>query len=753
MNMPNVFRFLISCMCISVLMISVAKAEDALFTQNSLFCEDIGGICIESASCIYSEPAAICPGGTICCRTLAISAFATTTATTTEYSTTTTETATTTKEETTTTSTTTTTTSTTTTTTSTTTQTEYLEGGMIPVQVEYADDVLLWPSNDPFGGKVSMNDLGGNSREYKLLSSLSQIKDKSTGFVGTKWNNYVAQAEITAGSTQLVGKFKIEITNAEPSVYESEETFVVEPGKTLKVDFNPHDSNGAVTAIPFVPGSSPFVPGTSNIHWGPLKYLKFKSPGTSEIKVKFGDVEISKTIVESIIETVPFRIEWKGMVLPGQLRNKELVNSVAAEAKTRASGMPALFIKANYPVENPKFKPTYATHVPHLEYASKLEVSLDEWKNVYSERIRIFLLMREANMRSLPLKKLGIDRQVIVVPPGILYKDNQIIQGISCERSKVVYVTQYAEPCTDAHEIAHTMPFGLDDDYDIPIADGYNAEGYLATIHDPDDASPLMGPTWPARPYAASAKSLGFMGTADDTKLRIARKDHYKHFINAFDAASNTEVDPHIWMLRGMFETQNSTIDVAPIYQFDSTVDKLPECGTNGNCTTLTVRITLQDNSIIDKTAPVSTGVFAEDLGFIPTTFGPIAATFEMPTQPVRRINILNGTNVLFEKNVSQNAPVLTIVRPREDRKFKGGKIRLLIMGTDADNDPLFASVFIENKDGTFADDVAQDIPLTNNRELIPVDADGMPAGNYTISVLLTDGFNTAEQEVDVEIV
>ncbi len=630
-------------------------------------------------------------------------------------------------------------------------------GALIPVQVVYADDTTRWPNEEP--GYCNPNDLDGYYPYFTVKQTLPMIKAKPTGFVGLQEDGYVIRVNVSADYYDLEGKFEIDITNAEPSHYESIETFKIRAGETREFILNPHDDRGAVTAIPFVPGSSPFVPGASEVNWEPKKYLEFKDAGASTITLKFTGWEIGRTTVEKIIETVPFKVRWKPMLLSGMINDDLKRKQIIQTTKERSESFPALFIKANYPVENPKFSASASKDIlflPDIAHQQVPPISIYQWLTVLDDRGRALNLISAAKMNAFVCKWYGYDRGVLVVPTHIIYLGGKFYRGLAFQAFKAsVFVEAPADEPVEAHEILHTPPFLADDDRSYGPPFGYRAVGYLATM--------LEGNAAPARPVNGRLPlSLGFMGLPNSHDVGIARKDQYRELmIPRFDAAQNTELDPRIWLLRGVLDVAGSNFTADPIYQFDSTIDNQTPCSENETaCVTLTLRTILWDGTVIDTPLPVRTAIFTEpdmtnftgpeepiDLGI-----GPVAEAFAVPSKPVAKIEILNGTKVLYEKTVSSGMPNLTILSPLQGAKY-AGNIGVEIRGDDPDNESLFASVFIEKLDGTVKEDAGLDIPLVGMNASSEINTTVLQPGDYKIRVLLTDGFNTVEKDARFRII
>lgn len=623
----------------------------------------------------------------------------------------------------------------------------------VPVQVVYADD-SLYPASD----------LEGEERVLTLKRSLPMVKNKATTLVGTEPAERVSRAFIATCENERKGKFKIKLNGA--VIYETTEEFTVPPFSLKFFDFNKHDDNGAVTAIPFVPGT-PGVPGDNKLFWAPLRTFEFKGPArTAEITVEFGNEEIGKTIVEKLINTVPFRVMWKALVLDGHALDSQLTERLVSEARFRSQGPPEVFMKANLPVEDPQFQPRNSEAIGVFDGGT-----LTQWQNQGTDA-RVNKLYKHLATRALSLKVIGLDRMILVVQDGFLKGISDKVEepvGLAVDGEKVVVVKINAEFPVDTHEIGHTKPFFLTDDYKVTggqVTDrGRIARGYLAAFK-------KFGRTInPARPVTANDAddTFGYMGVEETSRL-VARKDQYRFMASLyFDKDVNPEIDPKLWLLRGVLKKDNSafTLDTLPIYTFKSTTNPIAEpCNSNPDCTTLTLRMKLDDDTEVQRVQNFRLGGDIDYAQDRISNIGPVSDAVELPQGgKIKEITILDeNAQILFTKAVSPEKPhlkilkkdssLLTEVTEEDDEEevdmgeesIKSLKIR----GTDQDGNTLHASLFIIDKDGNM-DEIELDKPA-NGVTIFDIETRFLTPGNYKLLVLLTDGFNTVQKKVKVRI-
>lgn len=586
---------------------------------------------------------------------------------------------------------------------------------MQTIQAVYADDDIDPPIDLEVVGNVAT-----------VKQTLPMIKNKPT-VLGGLWigKGLEVKAKITAGPAGLEGKFEIDIPGAEPSKYESKKKYSLKPCETREFVLNPQAEEGGlvVSSIPFAHKKV-----KKDVEWTPLKTFEFKQTGAKEITLKFAGKLISKVVVEKVIETVPLRVNWAPMVF--EKDSKQTKKGLVDEASARSKGDPFLYALANYPVENPKFAAS-SSQMPVV-----ITGSLADWQ-ARTVKERIFSLVGFAVTQSLLLPLFNVDRRVLVISEGVLTFPGRQGQSNSAG-DKTVYVVKGAPSIVDAHEIAHTKPWRLDDE-----GNGYEAVGYLTTL--------LTAGKDPQRPLDDSG-SVGFMANGGTFNNRIVRKIHYREkFIPSFDASANAKLDPAIWLFRGILEVDNSNevvgIEPMPIYQFDGISDDDESC-TSSPCVQLTIKTTLQDDSVVEKIVAINVGSVLEDFGEpIPFEFSPIMHSSEVPSQPIKNIVIEDEDNIIrFALDVTPNSPVLDILSVYVNNQHAV----VTIDGSDVDGGSLFASLFVVHPDGT-ADAVQFDNPVLGETEF-EINTEFLKNSDYTLVVLLTDGFNTVKETAEVHL-
>jgi hypothetical protein len=591
-----------------------------------------------------------------------------------------------------------------------------------PVQVNFPDDSMFSSDVQISGGDLT------------IKQSLPMTKNKPTVIVGMQDNEYVAKAKITAGPGGLTGKFKITITNALPAQYESKETFTLAACTTREFELNPNDHKGILTAIPFVAKKS-------EVHWIPEKAFEWTATGQQEILLEFAGKKVTKTTVEKVIGTVPFKILWKGVVLGPYVNS--VGHQLVQDARDRSSGYPKLFIQANYPVENAKVQTASSDLVTVLD--SVLTVA--QWQAL-SGKLRQNILVHLLAVKGLAQKRGGFDRIVYVAQEGIL--DGNAGQA-NTDGDKAVFVVTERNPIIETHELGHTSPWRLDDEYikdketNELIAQGKDSIGFLAT---------LAAVGLPAARPSNQNIAYGFMGIGVPEEL-VARKEQYRNkFIPAFDAATNQRLDPAVWILRAVVGTSGGevkNVSVLPIYHFDFIPDNAELCNEEVNCTTLIVNMTLGDDSTLTKELAVHPGNVIDEFDgtAVPDDLHSVVDAVEIPPQGIKHIRLqaANGTS-FFDTTVSVNLPKLDILSVNVPNNKK--TISATINSSDIDGGNLFASFFIEDSAGN-SDDIRLDESV-NGVQQFTFNIKLLSKGNYNMSVLLTDGFNTVEEKIPFKI-
>ena len=729
-----------------------------------------------------------------------------------EPSTTTTTATTTTTDTTATTTISTTTTSISTSTTTTTTQScvpEY-SSGVLPVQGPYVDD------------QQGSSDLEGAPPLMNVHETFPMIQDRKTTLVGREIDGYLGKASMKP-CEKIKGKFVIEITGAAPAEYETVETFTIDPATDVlpKIfSFNPPTSDGAVSSIPFVPDPlRTYVPGTSQIHWTPTDPFKWNQGVTaSEITVKFklennqGEIELGKTIVEKIISTKKLTIEWKPLILDGDLFSQsgaQELQQIFTGARSRSTneqvdentGKPpaALFIQANYPVEdgkftsktstaakavNPSFVPIVCLPIPSGK------ISTVEWDD-FSDQRKLFNLKCIAASSELSTHQKDGPSYLIYVGGGFGWAFNSLltqtrIGGPSFSaydefKGGHVWFIDYTSNFEDdslsriieAHQLGHANPFLLSDDNPA-----VTVKGYLSTL------DPMK--MHPARPASGAFTSSGFMKDnidfppnsiliPDDVMKRdfvehMTRRDHYK---NVLIPAMNEREDPPVVLLRGILVTDDQNaitgLTVLPVNTLaESTPDQEIPCNGETNCITLFEELTLADNNVVIKALGIRTNPVAGRT----ENYAVVADAIAVPTSaPIASLRIKDsGNNVLFEKQVSANTPTVTIKKVKAklangtvqilysagsdpddvndpDPDFNLKKLKIVVKGTDANNDTMYASLYLITPENTL-EEIETDKQLVDGKAKFIISGKLLTPGDYKARAILTDGFNTVQQEV-----
>jgi len=653
--------------------------------------------------------------------------------------------------------------------TSTTVCEEELEGAIVVVQAPYVDDTTHCPLylNRP-GGTPPPNaaDLCNDLKKetdgsLTIKASFPIIANKDIGFVGLEEDNRVIKVKLTF-EEELTGIFIIDVNGKEE--YLSNEITIPACEETT-IELNPLDSLGAVTAIPFVPGSHLLVRGSSQVTWqkfsDTLKFFRFtEKTQDAIITLNFGTIigtqiekkKISETKIEKVIETVRMDVAWIPFVLDGNIGVSDA--PTIAAAKQRALNEPSMFIKASYPVENTKYKPQAGKFAIPFSPQSDTTTTLVEWRTQLSDEQRDEARWELVAQIDQVLRFAIYDRIFLIAQDNLL--DYLGAVGIASSDTQISIIErEQADTATEAHEGFHNKIFRGKDDYIRGGRRGFDAIGYEATmLNEGGDSGPPNGNYDPARPFIAGAPSVGFMGRLN-VRQSVVRKDHWKEMIPFFDEDQIGVIDPPIWHLRAVLEANGATVEnleVLPIYHFDSILEQRTPCNGEPNCIELTIKTTLNNGTILEETIPVRTTVFidnseSETIG--KTT--PIGAIFDY-TPDIQRITILDeDENTLFDKTVSSSFPTLRIISPPEGarRSFNtSASIPIIISAADQDGDTMHASVYIEEQDRK-ADPLVLDREVEGQVEMFTLETKDLSVGEHKIKVLLTDGFNTMQKEVN----
>jgi hypothetical protein len=581
--------------------------------------------------------------------------------------------------------------------------------------VVYPDDELFPP-----------DDVIATEASAEVKPSLPYITGKPIVLGGLRQNNRIARAKITTCENAITGKFEIEIDAPGVSIpkYESENEHTVIAHSTKTFNFNSQFA-GTPTDIPF---NSP----SDEIQWTPQQAFTVgpvTETTTGKITVKFAGTKIGETTF-TIKPSKNWNVQWKALPLGGDF--KIASDRLIQAGRNRASGDNAFLIKANYPVDNTKFFPVGSLIA--AEWPKTKNMRLVDWLN--QDEIQQFIEQyRFARDWSLAQKRGDISHIIFMTQDGMLGLSPQI-NGLA-SGPKAAFIEEDAPFSTDAHELGHLKPWDLDHDYDEQNPRGIATIGYLATFTERSGGLS-------ARPFDPQVPSHSMMGRPLTLLSDMIRKDHYRTLLEHLPGEGL--VDPQVWMLRGILTAPGgnpSSFEASPIYHFDSFTDADETCDGNPQCLTLKVKVTLQDNSVIEKELAVSTApITPDDSGeIIQLDFFVVTHAFDMPLQSVKKVRVEDeNNNLLYEKVVSANAPTLTI----DSVEVKNNKIEVKTKSEDADSDTLYASFFIEIDE--HADGVLLDEKLTGKANKFTADVT-LPPGSYKAIIMVTDGFNTAEAE------
>lgn len=598
----------------------------------------------------------------------------------------------------------------------------------VPWQIAYPDDEF-YPADDLVETAVLVT----------INPNFPSIADKPTELGGLRSQNREAKATIKTCAEERKGKFEIEIEAPGTTVakYTSTKEFTVEHFTTKTFVFNAK-FNGGVTSVPF---NAP----NSDVEWTPKEFFKM-NPVDQEaegiIKVKFAGQKIGETKF-TIKKTRDWSILWKALPLGGDFKIAK--DRLIAEANRRATDAPAFIIKANFPVMESRYFPVGGLIA--ADWPDTKNVRLVDWLNMgFIQRHNTAEKLTAA--WSLAAQRGGFSQILFVVQDGFFgVADTTIGQAGTNAAPKAAFVKEGAASTTDAHELGHLLPWKLFHDYTTTSV-GDRAIGYLSTVTE------LFPSTFEsARPTSSAAEyplTFSMMGSANSLFYTMIRKDQYRTVLLHFlPKPGKIIVDPPLWLLRGVVKATGSTVtgfEPMPIYSFDGFETESEPCFIDPQCVTLKVKMTLSDNSVVEKELAVKTQGFYLDFSnpdvVASDTFAVVDAVL-MPELPVKKVRVedKNG-QLLYEKIVSLNAPTLEITSV----DVKSNKIEIKTKSSDADKDTLYASVFIEYSSG-LSDAAMLDNKLNGLANKFTIDS-VLPPGDYKALVMVTDGFNTVEKKM-----
>ncbi|MEM2129178.1 MAG: hypothetical protein QXZ70_01125 [Candidatus Bathyarchaeia archaeon] len=193
--------------------------------------------------------------------------------------------------------------------------------------------------------------------------------------------------------------------------------------------------------------------------------------------------------------------------------------------------------------------------------------------------------------------------------------------------------------------------------------------------------------------------------------------------------------DPEILFVSGV-AFNNNTVDLQPFYYFPEGYADL-ESDSIGN---YTLRFLDSNLQILD------------DFGFNVTfeqDFNVSGFGFAVPyPSGVAQIQILHGANIVASRNVSANAPTVSITYPNDGETFVSGEnVTIMWEANDADNETLSFTVLYTPDDGTSWIPIQTGISETCLNWTVP---DDHPTDQCRIKVVATDGVNTGEDLSDL---
>jgi len=330
-------------------------------------------------------------------------------------------------------------------------------------------------------------------------------------------------------------------------------------------------------------------------------------------------------------------------------------------------------------------------------------------KQRYKVRLQLYRAMVAASWMTL------YDRIVFLVHPDILEGANgmAIMSQANGNSKQGVIVNWSQRSKTAVHEVSHT--YGLDESYTAGTP--YKAVGYWVNrkidVLNSENNKDLMWRTYPI--WGATQKSW-------------IKKPNFKMLLQRF----NQQRDPEVVGIVGMID-KNDSITLYPWYKIDGYVDM--EWGGYGD---YIIKAYDENGSLINETGFNITFILnIGDTGGIKVNETIFSFRLEW-LDGIAKIEIVNATSgkILAVRNVSENAPQVTITSPLNE-SVKKGLYTIKWDAFDADGDEMWFNLLIsENGEEWF--------PLAIEIQNTSFTADfSMLNGTYKIKVVATDGINT----------
>ncbi len=327
----------------------------------------------------------------------------------------------------------------------------------------------------------------------------------------------------------------------------------------------------------------------------------------------------------------------------------------------------------------------------------------------YKVRLQLYRASAAASWMTL------YDRIVFLVHPDILEGANGMaIMSQSNGNSKQGVIVNWSQRSkTAVHEISHT--YGLDESYTAGTP--YKAVGYWVNrkidVLNSENNRDLMWRTYPI--WEATQKSW-------------IKKPNFKILLQRF----NQQRDPETIGIVGMID-KNDSITLYPWYKLDGYVDM--EWGGYGD---YVIRVYDENGSLINETGfNISFILNIGDTGGIKVNETIFSFRLEW-LDDIAKIEIANVSSgkILAVRNVSKNAPQVSIIQPSNE-SVKKGLYTIKWDAFDADGDKMWFNLLI-------SEDGKEWFPLAIEMENTSFTADfSMLNGTYKIKVVATDGINT----------